>query len=404
MTDYLDDIITDFENDEHPYPEPPGTFVGNVTIHYRTNQDKSLTIYMRWNIRRKDDGRWLPRNERLFRTEPAPTKASKRDWLRQARSHAAERQRELADPERARKQRSRRIFTLDKARDMFATWICGDDWHASPVAESTVTARLRVLDSFIAFVAETYPDTRTIWQLSHRHTANWREHRRAIGIADSSLSCECSHLQAFLDFCDRHEWMRTPLRAMPREYRRRLHTRRRPPPAISTKEIREIIRDQKVPHRRDMIRMLAATGVRQGELRSLRMKDWNLDSAVLTVPEGKHERTKLHGRQLPIGPWLARVLNEYARDQQEELLIFAREDGRAWGGSDMNRWLRPSGYRPHDLRRWFYTMLLDSGCPPHYAKLLMGHALSQTEGPYIVGWGPEKARAWMHKLDSLVRV
>jgi len=60
------------------------------------------------------------------------------------------------------------------------------------------------------------------------------------------------------------------------------------------------------------------------------------------------------------------------------------------------------GHSPHDFRRWFYTTLLDIGCPTAYAKLLIGHKLAKEERPYVLKYSSEKSRPWLLKVEALL--
>ena len=368
---------------------------GNVTIAKRRNRDKSITFYLRWHTERYGGG-WCPHSERLFRTEAKPTLPSLTEWRRKAMNAVATRAAEFEGREvDDRDARERHLVPLPTAIEHYSVWIRGDEEHAAPLAQSTANERERHLLGFMEFVGSNYPKTRNIWQLSHRHTYRWREHRRASGILDSTLAKECAHIQAFLDWCDSpaRGWMRKKLYVLPQAERRQLHTQPRQHHIPSDKAV------QKAAGASQMIFVLAATGIRQGELRDLRVNHWDMEENVLQIRPSGQERTKKHYRDVPVGPKLGGILNTISIARYGELPMFTAQNDMPMTSNEVHRIVKPFGFTSHDLRRWCMTKLIDTGCPHPYAMLLLGHTLPRQEAAYLP-YTPEHGLEYMMAVED----
>jgi integrase len=86
------------------------------------------------------------------------------------------------------------------------------------------------------------------------------------------------------------------------------------------------------------------------------------------------------------------------RTDQSPLLCVATE-GKAMS-SELNRWLRPHGITPHDLRRWFQTTLESVQAPQYLIDDLMGHKPGRVRMAYSGQMDPEQARPWVEKVES----
>jgi len=306
---------------------------GNVIVAERKNADGGRTFYLRWN-EVLEDGTTKIYHRRVFRSEAKPTQKSLRDWRREARNLAASHQKDLAggmddSPPR------RRVIPLLDAFELYMVWVRGDEMHKAPIAKCTADMQERVIDGFINFVGEDFPKYRNVWQLSHNHTGIWRN-RRHSSLKDTSLATECSHLQAFLDFCMRQGWMAKRLVVLPKEERRNLSLDTYDPKILPDERVRAIIEVQNEELRRGALFALAATGLRQGELRALLVGDWDSADKVLAIPRGQFERNKRHERDIPAGPHLAELLDSLAKNRHRESYVFAGVDEMPIGQSRIN--------------------------------------------------------------------
>lgn len=155
--------------------------------------------------------------------------------------------------------------------------------------------------------------------------------------------------------------------------------------------------------RRAGVAILALCGLRKSELAYLQARDVDFDSRVLQV--GAHYRnttTKIHRRDLPIGPMLADLLRKVPNagmvTVREPLLVGSYGDPLT---TQPYRWLRPWKIRPHDLRRWCYTALERVGCPPPMRDDLMGHSPKGARGSYA-GLRLSDAREYMEQIEQFL--
>ena len=139
--------------------------VGNVCVTHRKNKDGSATYYLRWFTRAApDQDKPDSHMERLFRTEPNPTRSAKAHWAHLASVAAYEKQKALQAP------RSQPVVTQRLTwRDAFIEYMeHAYDHYSTPAA---VDARERVIRHFLGVMAEEFPKDELACDLRQRHGA-----------------------------------------------------------------------------------------------------------------------------------------------------------------------------------------------------------------------------------------
>lgn len=115
--------------------------------------------------------------------------------------------------------------------------------------------------------------------------------------------------------------------------------------------------------RRDeaLVRVMAESGVRAGEMVALQLGDVDLDNATLTIRRGKGGK----GRRVPLGPLTIRALDRYLRLRRGHRLggtstLWLGDGGKTFGYHALYAALRGraeragiSGFTPHQLRHTF---------------------------------------------------
>lgn len=143
--------------------------------------------------------------------------------------------------------------------------------------------------------------------------------------------------------------------------------------------------------------VLAFTGIRQGELAALRVKDWN--GTHLSIRHSRSRATKRNSntgeygelgpaktnasiRVLEVPPQVAEILNRRARGKRNEDWLFTGPRGgqldpdhlrtRAWNKACAE--VGVEGYTIHDLRDFAASIMIRKHVPPATISRFLGHA------------------------------
>lgn len=153
---------------------------------------------------------------------------------------------------------------------------------------------------------------------------------------------------------------------------------------------------------RALLEILYATGLRVGELVSLRLSDLTLADELRVLGKGRRERIVL------VGPAAQQAMAQYLEDGRPQL-IRGRDGGRVFlngrGGALTDRGVRviidrcirraALGRRisPHTLRHTFATHLLDGGADLRSVQELLGHVNLSTTQIYT-----HVSRDWLKRV------
>lgn len=145
-------------------------------------------------------------------------------------------------------------------------------------------------------------------------------------------------------------------------------------PALTDDELRAMIKacaGKSLRDRRDeaIVRLMAETGVRAGELVAMRTSDVDLQRELVTVTRGKGGK----GRVVPISPQTALALDRYLRTRRSHRLantpaLWVGGGGKTFGYSTLDRTLKNraelagvKGFHAHLLRHTAATRWLRAG-------------------------------------------
>ncbi|MEO7274374.1 MAG: tyrosine-type recombinase/integrase [Vicinamibacterales bacterium] len=169
---------------------------------------------------------------------------------------------------------------------------------------------------------------------------------------------------------------------------------REPPALIAGDDFAQLLSEVGEPYRM-MIGLIAATGLRVGELLALRWRSLDLHIGTLTVRESVFEgkmqqlKTLKARRTVPLGPHAIKLLNEH-RDRSvrkaDEDLIFPNSQGAPMRESKvLRRVLQPAAERAglgrvtwHQFRHIHSSLLNDLHVPVKIAQEQLGHASIST--------------------------
>ena len=185
------------------------------------------------------------------------------------------------------------------------------------------------------------------------------------------------------------------------------------PHAYTLEEITDMLAVLAEPAR-TCVAVAAFTGLRQSELRGLRFEDYdgqalNVQRSIWRTHVGDTKTAGSDG-QIPVIPFLQKILNEHAKRVGKKGYIFAGEKKRFALSLDnlTGRIIRPAlgdkwkGW--HAFRRGISTNLFQLGVPAETIQLILRHAdAATTRRHYIVLESKAHGDAAMKKLERAVK-
>ncbi|NEX61733.1 site-specific integrase [Noviherbaspirillum galbum] len=135
--------------------------------------------------------------------------------------------------------------------------------------------------------------------------------------------------------------------------------------------------NQFVDHLKPAVLLSLNTGIRQGELLSLRWADIDLDLAILTVRDETAKSNKT--RHLPLNDEAKSALVQWKSQHRSTELVFPGRDGSrmtevktAWG--KLLKKAEIENFRWHDMRHHFASRLVMAGVDLNTVRELLGHS------------------------------
>jgi integrase len=159
--------------------------------------------------------------------------------------------------------------------------------------------------------------------------------------------------------------------------------------------------DAAAPHLRGILAVAIGTGLRKGDVLGLRWNDIDFEHNVITLYMQKTEEPL----EVPMLPMVREVLWRLKGTAGDSPLVFAWDGKRivdvrrAFHTALRRSGLAGKGYRFHDLRRTFATMLYNRGVLLTKIQRLLGHRSVTTTERYL-GVKFEETREAITVLDS----
>ncbi|MCC2032181.1 tyrosine-type recombinase/integrase [Microbacterium allomyrinae] len=165
-------------------------------------------------------------------------------------------------------------------------------------------------------------------------------------------------------------------------------SRRTSPPApkqkpyVATTEQVWALHDALKPGYRNVVLLGAFAGLRAGEMSALDIDDVDWESGVIT-PEVQHDdedlKSDLSGTSIPIPLELAKMLRQNVGTRKVVPGVFGRgvtayQLNRVWDEARVKVKGLPPGFRIHDLRHYFASMLIAAGLDVKVVQARMRHA------------------------------
>lgn len=149
------------------------------------------------------------------------------------------------------------------------------------------------------------------------------------------------------------------------------------PKALTRAELAAVLASvRRLPVVRDMLRLALATGMRIGEIRTLRWAHVR-DDAITLPPhshKGGHRSGKL--RVVPLLPDAARILARQ-RGASATYVFVAPRTGKPYTRHGLNAMLYRRGVTPHRLRHTVAQRAIDAGVPVDTVAAMLGHRHSR---------------------------
>lgn len=167
-------------------------------------------------------------------------------------------------------------------------------------------------------------------------------------------------------------------------------------------EIRPAITGQYGNYLTPLILLSMNTGIRRGEALALTWENVNLKTGILTV-SGATAKSH-HTRHIPLNNEARETLKAWQNQTDTTGLIFTAHDGTQLG-SVKKSWAsilaaaKITGFRWHDLRHHFASMLVMAGADLYVVKELLGHSTIAVTERYA-HLAPEHKQAAVALLDK----
>ena len=244
--------------------------------------------------------------------------------------------------------------------------------------------------------------------LAVKDVNDWITHRLK-DVQPSTAAKELARIASFLAWASDEGILSKPIPL--RAIRKSLAIHPQEPPPLSDEAVMGAIARQPTPLRKGLITLLACTGLRADELASLPSGAVDIGEALLRVPQGEHERTKRHGRVIPLpvgccaflapllrsaGPlaWNGdTLLDGIDRQALLRMLRGCPDPGRP--GKDLT---------PKRLRQWACSTLTRLGCPSYLVRGVLGHVAPGNLKRYETAglYSPQAARIYVQSLENLI--
>ncbi|PZD79375.1 tyrosine-type recombinase/integrase [Mesonia sp. K7] len=154
------------------------------------------------------------------------------------------------------------------------------------------------------------------------------------------------------------------------------------PTVLSQKEILRILQVTRNLKHRTALALLYSSGLRIGELLSLKVNAIDIDRKQLFINHAKGRKD----RTVMLAESILPLLYNYVRSYQPTDFLFEGKNGSSYSAVTVRKFLRDSCVKakitkrvtPHTLRHSFATHMLEDGVDLRYIQSLLGHAKPET--------------------------
>ena len=155
------------------------------------------------------------------------------------------------------------------------------------------------------------------------------------------------------------------------------------PKVMSSGEVTRLFEQIRNRKHQCMIYLAYANGLRNAEIRTLRLHDIRFERDEIRIHKGKGKKDRV----LPMSPVIKEILTEYIKEYQPDYWLFEGQDkGNPYSSGSIDTIFRRArkaaglnpAYRLHDLRHSYATHLMEKGVDVRIIQELLGHKNIQT--------------------------
>jgi len=231
-------------------------------------------------------------------------------------------------------------------------------WCEKARAERTYQKAEEVSKKFLEYIGDL-----TLSTLSRKHLDKYVSYMINLGYSRTTVNVHIRTLKSILSKAVEWEY----LEKNPFSGYKALKVQERPPAFLLPEDIEKVEQVIEDPDWLFVFRLFVYTGMRKGEVASLKWEDVDLDREVIVVKKTKNYRTRV----IPIHPKLLSMLKErYGRGSKVCPFTYHTLSG------GIKNILTKAGFshlRLHDLRHTFASLLVMKGVDLRTVQELLGH-------------------------------
>jgi len=229
-----------------------------------------------------------------------------------------------------------------------------------------------VYKSYIVYFLNNFaPDN--LWNLTREHIEVFINHQLKRELKNKSINLCLAAINSFCEYLQTTYGLENPMR-----YIKRLKNEAPEVRLLSPAEYEQVIKSN-TGLDKDVVVLLAHTGLRASEFLNLKATDFEGD--FLQVRQGKGRKNRF----VPINETSKIILKRYLNNQSNSI-NFSKSNYRKWLWRLCRRCARKANiepFSPHTLRHYFAVSLHRSGVPIEDISTILGHSNISTTEIYL---------------------
>jgi integrase len=193
--------------------------------------------------------------------------------------------------------------------------------------------------------------------------------KRGEEVGKSTLNKDITNLRAFLNWAVRNRFVASGLEI------RKVKVPQKPVVALSVQQVRDLLTTTaKYPTLRLRVLLAVTTGLRRGDIETLRIGDLHFDRSTITT------RNRKAGKAMPERPIPEQIMTELSNyvatlPEGQERLLTDRFSVKRW--NRVRTYIKLPGLKFHDLRKTFASLLAQRGVSTAVTQRLLEHSSPQ---------------------------